>query len=62
MTKKFILGQDEVKKLIPALGGCVVSNKITLDGLPVGFMYRDHTEEKMWSLPVSPLRNPLETH
>ena len=47
MTKKFILGQDEVKKLIPALGGCVVSNKITLDGLPVGFMYRDHPEENM---------------
>lgn len=47
MEEKFKLGQDEVKNLIPPLGSCVVSNKITLDGLPVGFMYRDYPEENM---------------
>lgn len=47
MKNKFIIGQDEVKELTPALGGCVVSNKITIDGMQVGYMYRDHPEDSM---------------
>jgi hypothetical protein len=40
-TKKFKLSADEIKPLIPGMGGCIATDKITVDGFPVRFMYRE---------------------
>ena len=40
--------EQEIKQLVPAsLGACLVTDKITVEGLPVRFMYREPTEEGM---------------
>lgn len=39
--KKFILKQEEIKQLIPAKGSCIASDKITVEGMKVGYMYRE---------------------
>lgn len=41
MTKKFRLPPDQIRPLIPAMGGCYASDRITVDGAPVGWMYRE---------------------
>ena len=38
--KKYHLKGDEIKKLIPEMGGCISTDRITIDGEPVFFMYR----------------------
>lgn len=42
--KKFKLLASEIKQLIPNIGGCIATDKITVDGLPVGYMYREEPE------------------
>jgi len=42
---KFKLKPEEIKDLIPPMGYCLVSDKITVDGLKVGFMYREKPED-----------------
>ncbi|WP_426327730.1 DUF2185 domain-containing protein [Pedobacter sp. R-06] len=39
-SKKFKLCPDQIKDLIPHMGGCLATDKITVEGLPVKFMYR----------------------
>ncbi|HIV71782.1 MAG TPA: DUF2185 domain-containing protein [Candidatus Aquabacterium excrementipullorum] len=41
MTKKLHLPADEIKPLATGLGTCIVTDKITVQGLPVRFMYRE---------------------
>ena len=41
MTKKFKIDGANIKKLIDSIGGCMATDKITVDGEPVDFMYRD---------------------
>lgn len=41
MDKDFILQPEDIKDLIPPMGFCLVSNMITMDGMKVGFMYRE---------------------
>ncbi len=43
-TKKFKLSKDQIKKLIDPIGSCIASDKITVEGLPVGYMYREEPE------------------
>lgn len=43
---KFKIKPEEIKELIPPMGYSIVSDKITVDGLKVGFMYREKPEEK----------------
>jgi hypothetical protein len=43
MEKKFKLSKEEFRTLIPAVGSCVASDKITVEGLKVGYMYREDT-------------------
>ncbi len=43
---KFKLKPEEIKDIVPPIGYCLVSDKITVDGLKVGFMYREKPEEK----------------
>ena len=37
----FKLKEEDIEKLTDIVGGCIASNKITIDGLEVGYMYRE---------------------
>jgi len=42
MTEKnFYLAPDDIKPLIEGAGSCLATDRITVDGAPVGFLYRD---------------------
>lgn len=43
---KFKLSKDEIKHLIDMKGGCMASNKITVDGARVGYMYREEPSKE----------------
>lgn len=40
MAKHFKLPADRIRPLAEGLGSCLASDRITVDGLPVGFFYR----------------------
>ncbi len=44
--KRFILNENDIKDLIKSIGYCYVSDKITVDGMKVGFMYREKPYDK----------------
>jgi hypothetical protein len=46
-SKKFKISPEDLEELIPNIGACMATDKITVEGLPVGFMYR---EEQMDAL------------
>jgi hypothetical protein len=46
MKKKFKLSADEIQPLAPGLGGCIASDKITVEGFPVRFMYREEPDDE----------------
>ena len=51
MTKQFKLAKEQIKRLVPHDGGCMASDRITVDGRPVGFMYREapaHDTDTGW--------------
>jgi hypothetical protein len=51
VTKQFKLSKEQIKRLVPHNGGCIASDRITVDGRPVGFMYRDapdHDADTGW--------------
>jgi hypothetical protein len=39
--RKFWLRGDQIRRLIPNRGACIASDRITVDGRLVGYMYRD---------------------
>jgi hypothetical protein len=39
-NKKFKIQAQEIVRLIEPMGGCLATDKITVDGLPVKYMYR----------------------
>jgi hypothetical protein len=41
MGKDFKISADEIRAIAPDRGGCIASDRITVDGDPVGFMYRE---------------------
>jgi len=41
MKKKFKLTAEEIKRVIPAMGGCMAVDRITVEGKKVGYMYRE---------------------
>ena len=41
LDKKFKILGDKIVDLIGNIGGCIATDKITVDGLPVGYMYRE---------------------
>lgn len=43
----FKLKQNDIQKLIPNMGYCFATNKITVEGLKIGYMYREITEDKL---------------
>lgn len=48
--KKFILQADQFIDLVPDMGGCFATDKITVNGMKVGYMYREEPseEDKKW--------------
>ena len=50
-SKKFKLTAEEIIDLIPYMGAGMATDKITVDGLKVGFMYREepnHDSDSGW--------------
>lgn len=41
----FIKKPEDIKQLIEARGGCLASNKITMDGEPIGYAYREEPDD-----------------
>lgn len=41
LMKKFKLSKEQIRSLAEGYGGCIATDKITVDGLPVRFMYRE---------------------
>jgi hypothetical protein len=39
--KAFKIPGDHIRQIIPHMGGCFSSDRITVDGAPVGYMYRE---------------------
>lgn len=39
--KKFRLAAHEIAPIVPGFGGCLATDRIVVDGCPVGYMYRD---------------------
>lgn len=40
--KNFKIKSDNIKKIIEIKGSCIASDKITVNGLKVGYMYREN--------------------
>lgn len=43
--KAFKIPGGEIKRLIPNMGGCLASDRITVDGMRVGYMYREEPDQ-----------------
>ena len=51
LQKKFKLRADQIRDLIRPMGGALATDRITVDGMPVGYMYRekpDRPEDSGW--------------
>jgi hypothetical protein len=46
-NKVFKIPREKIKKLIANLGSCYASDRITVDGLPVGYLYREEPENEI---------------
>ena len=40
--KEFKLNNDEMKELTDIKGSCIATDRITVDGMKIGYMYRDN--------------------
>jgi len=38
--KAFKIPRDQIRRIIPNMGGCFASDRITVDGALIGYMYR----------------------
>jgi hypothetical protein len=45
--RKFWLRGDRIRPLIPNRGGCIASDRITVDGRLVGYMYRGRPDNEL---------------
>jgi hypothetical protein len=41
MQKQFKLRADQIRNLVRPMGGALATDRITVDGMPVGYMYRE---------------------
>jgi hypothetical protein len=47
VTKFFKLKPEEIVELITPMGACFATDRITVDGMKIGYMYREEAEEEM---------------
>lgn len=45
--KAFKISGDQIRQLIPNMGGCYASDRIMVDGLQVGYMYREEPDSEV---------------
>jgi hypothetical protein len=45
-SKKYKLKSEEIEQLIPKIGGCLATEKITVEGEAIGYMYRENPDFK----------------
>lgn len=45
MIRKYCIPPDKIQELVSPMGYCLASDKITVDGRKVGFMYREKRED-----------------
>ncbi len=45
--KNFKLKKEYIIRLVQSVGTCLATDKITVDGMPVGYMYRDYPVDDM---------------
>jgi|SRR6185295_11511360 len=41
MTRKFLIPGDQIKPVAVGYGGCIASDRITVEGMKVGYLYRE---------------------
>jgi hypothetical protein len=47
IEKNFKIKVDEFVDLVPKMGRCFATDKITVEGIKIGYMYREESDEKM---------------
>lgn len=47
MTKRFKLSKEKIKPLAEGFGACIATDKITVEGYPVRYMYREEPDNDM---------------
>ena len=47
VTKNFKIKAEEFVDLVPPMGGCFATDRITVDGMKIGYMYREESEEQV---------------
>ncbi len=47
MTKNFKIKKEEIKQLVYGYGGCIATDMITVEGFPVGLMYREQPDNEV---------------
>ncbi|WP_109486383.1 DUF2185 domain-containing protein [Occallatibacter savannae] len=45
MKKQYKLSADQIQTLVTARGSCIASDRITVDGMRVGYMYREKSQD-----------------
>ncbi|MGI4886912.1 MAG: DUF2185 domain-containing protein [Janthinobacterium lividum] len=45
--KNYKLKAEDFQQLVDYMGGCIATDRITVDGLPVHFMYRDEPSNEI---------------
>lgn len=46
-NKKFKLDAYEIRPLVAAMGSCIATDRITVEGYPVRFMYREQPDNEV---------------
>ncbi len=49
LDKNFRLSPDEIKPLVELMGGCLATDHILIDGMKVGYMFRETPTESVSS-------------
>ena len=44
-NKKFRIEETEIREIIPNFGYCMATDKITVEGLKIGYMYREELDD-----------------
>lgn len=44
--KQFAIPKDQIRKLLPSMGWCYATDRITVDGKSVGYMYRENPDSE----------------
>ena len=46
MKKEYAISTEDIVRLVPHSGGCIATDKITIEGKEVGYMYREVTQRE----------------